>query len=479
VKSGDPLTLALAPVLSPALTQLAAVQPVAGPDGLATTSPRRRSPRRSGARTVVLAPGLAAAPSGLPVGQLTPLALGVDHAGAPLAVRERVAAVVDDLPSVLGHLRAHAAEAAVLSTCNRTEFYLIGAERVESATACLASAAHLPVDELAACLWLRTGLEAAAHLFGVAAGVESQLLGETEILRQVRAAHAAAGRAEASGPVLAALFRHALAVGKRARAQTGISRGAASVGSAAAAIVRRELPAAARRHAVVVGAGAAAERVLAHLAGLGFARVDVVNRTVARAARLVAAPGQALGLDALPGLLAEADAVLCATAAPGAVIRLRDAAVAVRRRAGRPLLLLDLAVPRDVEPAVADLPGVRLHDIDAIQLRAAADRERRGAEVARVRALVEAEVAAFGGWLAARQGAPAIRRLRAAAEGRRQAEVARAARGLSERERAAVDRATRAVLNALLHGPTVALRRGDGALAVRLAEALERDRTDR
>jgi hypothetical protein len=178
----------------------------------------------------------------------------------------------------------------------------------------------------------------------------------------------------------------------------------------------------------------------------------------------------------MPGLLAEADAVLCATAAPGAVVRLADAAAAVGRRDGRPLLLLDLAVPRDIDPAVADLPGVRLHDLDAIQARAAADRDRRGAEVWRVQALVEAETAAFDHWLRARRAVPTIRRVRAAAERRRQTELALATRGLSGRERAAVDRATRAVLNALLHGPTVALRRGDEALSRPLIEALECDR---
>ena len=426
---------------------------------------------------------------------LLPIALGVDHAAAPLSVRERIAAAVADPPHVLAHLRAHASEAAVLSTCNRTELYLVGAaphrapphpqagtrhpapgtrHPVERAAACLASAARVPVDELSACLWLHEGDAAAVHLFGVACGVESQLLGETEILRQVREAHAIAQRAGASGPVLSALFRHALAVGKRARAETGISRGAASVGSAAAAIVQRELPTAARRHAVVVGAGAAAERVLAHLRRLGFGRVDVVNRTVERARRLAAPPGQALGLEALPALLADADLLVCATAAPGHVVRLCDVAGALRQRRGRRLLLLDLAVPRDVEPSVADLPGVRLHDIDAVQARAASDRERRVGEVERVRALIEAEAASFRRWLEARRAAPSIARLRAAAERRRRAELARATRGLSQEEHAAVDRATRAVLNALLHAPTVALREGDGALASPIADALLR-----
>jgi glutamyl-tRNA reductase len=422
----------------------------------------------------VLTPSLTPPAATAAAGPLTPIALGVDYAAAPVTIRERVAAT--DLASVLDQLHPHAAEAVVLSTCNRTELYLVGAERVESAIAGLANAARLPADELAAWLWLRIGLEAATHLFRVAAGVESQLLGETVILRQVRTAYATAQRAGTAGPILSALFRHALRVGKQARAQTGISRGAASVGSAAAAVVRQELPPDARRHAVVVGAGEAARRALSHLRGLGFARVDVVNRTIARASRLVVAPGQAHGLDKLPGLLAEADAVLCATAAPGAVVRLADAAAAVGRRGGRPLLLLDLAVPRDIDPAVADLRGVRLHDLDAIQARAAADRDRRGAEVGRVQALLEAETAAFDRWLRARQAAPTICRVRAAAERRRQTELALATRGLSGRERAAVDRATRAVLNALLHGPTVALRRGDEALGRPLIEALECDR---
>jgi glutamyl-tRNA reductase len=323
----------------------------------------------------------------LGTGSLTPVSLGVDHTTAPLAIRERITAVVADLPTVLGHLRSHAAEAAVLFTCNRTEFYLVGAERVDSAVACVASAADLPEPELSACQWRRTDSETVAHLFAVAAGIESQLLGETDILRQLRVAQASAHQLGATGPVLSALFRYALRFGKRVRAKTGISRSAASVGSAAAAIVRQELPPAARGHAVVVGAGHAAERLVAHLRGLGFGRVDVVNRTIAHANRLVTAPGQALTLDALAELLAEADVLLSATTATCPIVRLVDVAGAMRRRRGRPLLL-DLAVPRDIEPAVADLPGVRLHDIDAIHARAAADRARRGAEVSRIRELM-------------------------------------------------------------------------------------------
>ena len=422
---------------------------------------------------------------------LTPVVVGVDHL-APIALRERVAAAA---PALLERLAGRVGGAALLSTCNRTELYLVGAG--EGLLAEIAEAAGLAGDE-AEWLWVRRGDEAAAHLFGVAAGLESQLLGETEILRQVRAAHA---RAEAAGPVLGALFRHALAVGKRARARTDISRGAASVGSAAAAIVRAELPAADRRHAVLVGAGDAGRRVLVHVRTLGFARVDVVNRTVARAEQLLglddversavdgsadrelsartkarpegtrlpdegpvvrrsSASGRAFPLDALPTLLAEADVVLCATGSPDAVVTLGDAAAALRGRRGRRLLLLDLAVPRDVEPAVGDLPGVVLHDLDAVQARAAADVERRAAAAGHARELVRAEVEAFEGWLTARRAAPAIRQLRAAAEAHRRRRTAEAAGDLPEHKRAAAARRSRAEMRRLLHAPTLALRRG-------------------
>jgi glutamyl-tRNA reductase len=407
-----------------------------------------------------------------------PVMVGIDHLVAPLSVRERLAAACADLPSVIGHLRGVAREAAILSTCNRTEIYLAGAD-LSHAVVCLAQAAGAHQDELADCLSARAGQDAASHLFSVASGLESQLLGETQILGQVREALRSAREAGGAGPVLGALFRHALGVGKRARAQTGISRGAASVGSAAAAILREDFAAAGRpiRHVVVVGAGEAAERVLANLRPLQIERVDVANRTRARAEALVAPPGRALDLDDLAEALAGADAVICATSAPGPVLRLSTVAAAQAARAGRRLVLLDLAVPRDVEPAVADLPNVTLYDVDAVQGHAAASVERRESEVERVRDLVDLQVAAFDEWLAARRAAAQIVRLREQAEALRQEELRRVSGRLSERERAAVDQATRAVLRSLLHGPTVALRRGDnGEAGELLASAFARTR---
>lgn len=421
--------------------------------------------------------------------------LGVDHHAAPLAFRERIAAAVSDLPTVIGHLRAHAAEAAVVSTCNRTELYLVGAE-LEHGVLCLSSVTGTPPEQFAGCLAARAGTDAAAHLFAVAAGLESQLLGETQILGQVRDSYYAAKGSGGLGPVLGTMFRYALAVGKRARAQTGISRGAASIGSAAAEVVKGELPPELRQHAVVVGAGEAAERVLAHLRPLRFARVDVANRTLARAAALVEPPGQARPLDHLPAALTEADVLIFAASAPRPLVRRADVEAALARRpdhsnssplllgegqcagVSRPsLLLVDLAVPRNVEASAAALPGVRLYDVDEVQGRAAANVERRQSEVVRVRELVDGQVAAFEEWLSARRAAAQITRLREQAEALRLAELRRVTAGLSERERQAVDRATRAVLRTLLHGPTVALRKGENAaVAALLAAAFTRTR---
>lgn len=408
---------------------------------------------------------------------LAPVMVGIDHVAAPLAVRERLAAAVTDLPLVIGHLRRYAREAAILSTCNRTEIYLVGAD-LSHTVECLAVATGSEQSELVDCLSARAGAAAAAHLFAVAAGVESQLVGETQVLGQVRDALRAAREAGGIGTVLAAMFRQALTVGKRARARTGISRGAASIGSAAAAIVARELPPSRRRQVVVVGAGEAAEKVLVHLRPLRFGRVDVANRTVERAAALLppGAGGRALRLEQLAGALATADAVLCATSAPGAIVHLQDVAAAMPARGGRPLLVLDLAVPRDVDPAVGDLPGVTLYDVDTVQGQAEANVERRAAEVDRVRAMVSDQVAAFEEWTAARRATAQIVRLRDRAEALRQEELRRVAGRLSERERAVVDQATRAVLRSLLHGPTVALRRGESAAGDVLAEAFARTR---
>jgi glutamyl-tRNA reductase len=405
--------------------------------------------------------------------------VGIDHVAAPLAVRERLASACADLPAVIAHLRKVAREAAILSTCNRTEIYLAGAD-LSHAIVCLAAAAGAREDELVDCLAARAGPDAASHLFAVAAGLESQLLGETQILGQVRDALHASREAGGVGPILAGLFHHALSIGKKTRARTGISRGAASIGSAAVAILRQELrPVGAPRieHVVVVGAGGAAERVLANLRPLGAVRVDVANRTLARAEALVAPPGRALTLDELPAALATADAVVSATGAATTVLRLADVAPAVLARKGRRLVVLDLAVPRDVEPAIADLPGVTLHDIDAVQGRAAATIGRREGEVARARALVAEQVAAFDEWLQARRAAGQIVRLRERAEAMRQEELRRLAPALSERERIAIDRATRTIMRALLHGPTVALRRGDrGEVGDLLTQAFARTR---
>ena len=405
-----------------------------------------------------------------------PVMLGIDHQTASIEMRDRIAAAVSDLPSALRHLRSHAREAAIVSTCNRTEIYLAGAD-LGHAVECLAWATQVDQAVLIESLSARDGADAATHLFSVSAGIESQLLGETQILGQIRDAYYGSRDAGGTGPVLAALFRHALSIGKKARSQTGISRGAASIGSAAIDIVKQQFAPGRPSHAIVVGAGSAVEKVMAHLRPLRIETIDVANRTVAKAEELVTAPGRALALHQLTDSLVSADVVICATSSSTPVITRAAVESAMAVRNGRRLVILDLAVPRDVEPSVGDIPGVALFDVDMVQGHAAASIQRRTDEVQHVRQMVADEVVAFDKFLSARRASTLIVRLRAQAETLRQDEVARVSGRLSERERQAVDQATRAVLRSLLHGPTMALRTGDNAvLGNLLADAFARTR---
>ncbi len=402
--------------------------------------------------------------------------LGIDHQTASIEMRERIAAAVSDLPGALKHLRAHAREAAIVSTCNRTEIYLAGAD-LGHAIQCLAWATNVDQAVLIESLSARDGSDAATHLFAVSAGIESQLLGETQILGQIRDAYYDSRDAGGTGPVLAALFRHALSIGKRARSQTGISRGAASIGSAAIDIVKHEFAPGRPSYAIVVGAGSAVERVLAHLRPLRIETIDVANRTVGKAADLVSAPGRALDLRQLPDACFVADVVISATSSPSPIITRAQIETVMAARGGRRLVILDLAVPRDVEPSVGDISGVTLYDVDMVQGHAAASIQRRTDEVQRVRQMVAEEVVSFEKFLSARRAASLIVRLRAQAEALRQEEVARVTSRLSERERQAVDLATRSVLRSLLHGPTIALRTGENAaFGNLLADAFARTR---
>ena len=396
--------------------------------------------------------------------------IGVNHRTAPLAVLERLTIPSTDVAKAVVGLvaRDNLREVAVLSTCNRTEVYAV-AERFHGAYAdirdFLCELGSLRADELHPHLYSQHEDAAAQHLFEVAAGLDSAVLGESEILGQVRAAWQLAKDEAAVRSTLDLLFRHALRVGKRARTETAIGRGTSSISHAAVEMVTDRLGALAGRHVVVVGAGEMGVGVATALHKAGAGSITVCNRTPQRGSQLAArVGGQAIGLDGLGAALVAADVVLACTASGESVVT-RDDVVAHRRRDAE-LLVVDIAVPRSVPRSVGELDGVTLLDLD--DLRDWADRgiALRSGEVARVRTLVAEEVEQFGLEVSARQAAPLVAQLYEHGEAIRAGELARYAGRLGElddAEREAVDALTKAIVKKLLHGPSVRLRHDAGS----------------
>ena len=396
--------------------------------------------------------------------------IGVNHRTAPLGVLERLTIPPTDVAKAVAGLAArdNLREVAVLSTCNRTEVYAV-AERFHGAYAdirdFLCELGSLRPDELHPHLYSQHEDAAAQHLFEVAAGLDSAVLGESEILGQVRAAWQLAKDEEAVRSTLDLLFRHALRVGKRARTETAIGRGTSSISHAAVEMVTDRLGALAGRHVVVVGAGEMGVGVTTALYKAGAGAITICNRSPERGARLAAkVGGRAIGLDGLGDALSTADVVLACTASGESVVTRDD--VVAHQRPDVDLLVVDIAVPRSVHHSVGELDRVTLLDLD--DLRDWADRgiALRSTEVARVRTLVAEEVEQFGLEVSARQAAPLVARLYEHGETIRNGELARYASRLGEldaAEREAVDALTKAIVKKLLHGPSVRLRHDAGS----------------
>jgi glutamyl-tRNA reductase len=328
----------------------------------------------------------------------------------------------------------------------------------------LADSHHVALEELVPHLYIHTGADAVRHLFRLAAGLDSMVLGEDQIQVQLKSALAEARAAGVAGQLTTRLLESALAVGKLVRTQTGIARSHLSVVSVALDIARDALGDLASRRVLVVGAGRMAELALKHLRGAAAESIGVANRTFERAQELAAAyDAAARPFEQLEQAVAEADVVVSCTAAPYIVF---SAEMVARARAGReaPLVLLDLAVPRDVDPRAADLPGVRLVGVDDMRAICEANRAARAAEVASAERLVAVEVARFMDWLAMQQVVPTIRALRERAEAIRTAELERTlARlpDLSPREQEAIGALSAAIVNKLLHQPIATLKNPD------------------
>jgi len=396
------------------------------------------------------------------------LVIGVNHRSGPLSLLERVTIAPTRLGKALAGLtlRDNIREAVVLSTCNRTEIYVV-AELFHGAYGdvrdFLCEIGDLSFDELTPHLYSQHDSAAVAHLFEVAAGLDSAVLGESEILGQVRGAWESAQREGAARSTLNLLFRLAIETGKRARSETGIGRGTASVSHAAVEMLTDVVGDLQDKRVLVVGAGSMGEGVAVALHRAGRADILVANRTPDRGSSLAdRVGGVAVGFDRLSEAIVATDVIVASTGSEGAVLTKDLIGDALERRpASRPLHIVDIAVPRDVEPEVAELPGVTVYDLD--DLRDWADRglSQRVAEAEHVRVIVAEEVENFVVESTARQAAPLVASMRQSASRIRASEVERFANrlaGLSDAERESVEALTRSIVAKLLHEPSVRLK---------------------
>jgi glutamyl-tRNA reductase len=390
----------------------------------------------------------------------------------------------DELPKALHDLtgRDHLSEVVIVSTCMRTEIYAVASRYhggISEIRKFLAGWSGRPLEDVAGALYEYHDETAIRHLFRVAAGLDSAVLGEGEVLGQVRQAWSVAQTERASGPVLSILFRQAVEAGKRVRSDTGIARGTTSLSQAAVALAAERLGSLAGRTALVVGAGEMGEAMAVALGAVpGTGPLLVANRTATRATELAArAGGRAIAWSELSDAVSRADVVLTSTAAPEVLL---DAATFGQRlgdRSDRPLLIVDIAVPRDVDPALGDLPGVTLLDMDDLKAFAEAAMEDRRREVPAAEAIVAEEVDHHLSIAAQRHVAPLVTAMRERAEAMRLAEVERFGPrlgALDDRQRRAVDALTRGIVAKLLHDPTVNVKAKAGSLeGDRLAAALQ------
>jgi glutamyl-tRNA reductase len=400
------------------------------------------------------------------------LALGASHKTAPLAMRERIALTEGGAEPLLRELTEHPAigEAVVLSTCNRTELYLVVDNAVEgesAALALLARRADMRPSELLDGMYSLRNCDAARHLYRVTGGLESMIVGEAEVQGQVKRAYEVALAARTTGPMTNKLFRAALATGKRVRTETKIARGRASVASVAVDAAREAVGDLAERHVLIIGAGETAELTAQALHDHGVSTMFIANRRRERATVLAEKfGGETASFDALPGELARADIVISSTSSPHTLLEAEDLEVVVAERDGRPLLLLDLAVPRDIEHDCAELPGVTVIDIDGLQAQVKRHISVRKTEARRAEGIIEEEIQSFAGWLGSLEMLPTLTALRglgndvvaavlAENDGRWEA--------LTERDRQRVEALANAIAKRLLHMPTAHVKSLDSA----------------
>jgi glutamyl-tRNA reductase len=392
--------------------------------------------------------------------------VGVDHTTAPIELRERLACSSRCFPQILQVARQAAQECVLLSTCNRLELYAIYSDadqgRIELGRV-LCEMRQLSEDELTAHSYTLVDQDAVAHLFGVASGLYSLVPGEPQIQGQVAQALEIAQGGGYAGPITSALFRAALVTGKRARSETGISRNAASLSHVAVQLARHLLPDFHQANVLLVGSGKMSELAARNLRDNGAQNLVIVNRTQANAIALAEALQASLRpFSELATSLVEADVVISSTTASHTIITSELMQTVLAQRADRSLLIIDIALPRDVDPAVAALPGVHLYNLDDLQAEVVRGISLRKQETIQVEAIIAEEVVAFERWQASLSVTGTISDLRQQIDALRRQELARTLRqltpSLSERELAAVQELSTRLMNKVLHTPMLRLK---------------------
>ena len=395
------------------------------------------------------------------------LALGISHKTAPVALRERMALTDAQAGQLMREMVAHdeVQEAVAISTCNRTEIYLVASDPVQAEAELLgrlARRAAIRPTELAGIVYSPRNCDAARQLFRVTSGLESMIVGEVEVQGQVKRAYERALAGGTTGPLTNRLFRAALQTGKRVRTETALGAGRASVSTVAVELAREVMGDLAQRNVVIIGAGETSELTARALADQGVSTIFVANRHAERALSLAERfGGRVASLQELPDRLAEADIVVSSTSSPHTLIEADDLEVVMRARDHRPLLFIDIAVPRDIEHTCNELPGVTVYDIDDLQRVVARNLEVRGGEQAGAEAIVEQEIQGFARWMAELDVTPTIAALRAHGQAIVEqvlAENAERWETVSPRDAARIEAIARAVMQRLLHEPTIRLK---------------------
>ena len=408
--------------------------------------------------------------------------IGLNHRTAPLDLLERMSIDDSRLTKALADLvdRPHVTEAVILSTCNRTEVYAF-VEKFHGAyqdvREFLSAITYQPPELFADHLYAHYDEEVARHLFRVASGLDSAVVGENEVLGQVRRAWETSQHEHTAGPVLAPLFRHAVETGKRARTETTISRNIASVSQAAVAMARQHLDELDGASVLVLGAGEMGEGLVRSLGDAGASSISIANRTWENAVELAGrVGGTPVPLAAIASALVDVDLLVTSTGATSIMIETTELSALMQQRNERPLLIVDIAVPRDVDPAASAIDGITLLDMDDLRAFADSGIRERQREVSAVEAIIEQEVERYMAYATAREVAPLIAALHGRADEIRDTEFERFAsrlHDLSPKEREAVEALIQGVIGKMLYRPTVRLKDAAGtARGERLADAL-------